>query len=246
MRRSLPKKTSAMLPSASSASASSATIGSPLRLPLVMISGMPSSASSSRCWTGVAGSMRPISGSAPATEGARVLPPASPQAAGPLLSFPLDAGASFSRRASKTMGRAGDASSAASASPTWHSVRVAARSRTMTASGLLGRRLRSRSIRTAASSRASQARCQPPRPFSAAILPSRRAAAIRSSRASEASRACPARSISKRSAPACPAALRSASPASPVSPRAPSSFPSVASANHSDGPHAKQASGWAW
>ncbi len=138
-----------MCPSASSASRSVATMGSPLRLPLVITRGVSSSCMS-RCCRGVAGSMMPISGKSPATFMAMGEP---------------------GLRSSSTMGRAGLSSRLASRSLTFACARAMSRSRTMTASGLLGRRLRVRRRPTAPSLQASHARCQPPSPLIASTSP---------------------------------------------------------------------------
>ena len=205
MARLLPKNASAIFPSASRACASVATMGSPLRLPLVMTSGT-STQCMSRCCTGVEGSMMPSSGSAPAMPGAIAVP---------------------GLRCSKTMGRARCSSSAASFSFTTHSSRACARSRTMMASGLVGRCLRPRSARTACSSNAEHDRCHPPSPLMASTWPAERRVAASSMSASDCSRV------------RCAAGGTSAPDSSKTA-------CSRSSDSHRRGPHAKHASGWAW
>ena len=181
-------------------------MGSPLRLPLVITRDVPSSCRS-RCCRGVAGSMSPISGKSPATFGAM---------------------GELAVRSSSTMGRAGFSSNAASRSLTFAYARAISRSRTMTASGLVGRRLRVRRRPTASSLHALHARCQPPSPLIASTSPARRCSQACAIIASDSSRVrC---RLSRTSAP---------SSSNPLSVSAPASM------KKSRGPQSKQASGCA-
>ncbi len=94
------------------------------------------------------------------------------------------------RRAS-TIGAAADARSPASPLESAATACAIARSWTMTAKGFHGRALRSRSLRTAASSRASQRSWKPPTPFRATTRPSRRPAIARASASSRVARVSP-------------------------------------------------------
>ena len=123
-----------------------------------------------------------------------------------------------SLRRSSTMGVRGLMSWARSASLTSHTWRRALRSANITASGLVGRCLRSRSCRTASSLRASQARWKPPRPLTATMPPSWSICAARAMMSSDDARSLP----------------RSTHPGS------------SAVRQVSCGPQAKHASGWAW
>ncbi len=83
-------------------------------------------------------------------------------------------------RGASTIGRAGDVSSATSASPSATSARAAATSAAMSANGRSSRCLRARSRATAGPSSARHARWKPPIPFTATIAPAARARAARS------------------------------------------------------------------
>jgi hypothetical protein len=110
-------------------------MGSSERFALVITSVPPDS---SRRWcTGVYGSSTPSQGLSGATASAI---------------------AACGRRRSSTTGRAGEVSTAASASSISASSRAAATSRTITANGLPPRSFRARTVATAASDVASQAR----------------------------------------------------------------------------------------
>jgi hypothetical protein len=143
------------------ASALEIAIGSSDRLPLVITSGRPT-APSSRWWSGVYASITPTVSRPGLTAGVT---------------------APSGRRRSSTMGRSRDASRAAAAGGTSARAAASANVRTITASGLASRCLRSRRRRTAASSVASVARWKPPRPFTATIRPARSRAAASASAA---------------------------------------------------------------
>src|SRR3984893_857076 len=102
------------------------------------------------------------------------------------------------RLRSRTMGRAGEVSSARSLAETSQSDSTAARSRTISANGFSSRCLRLRSAATAASSRASQARGQPPMPLSAPIFFSRRSPRAQPSGSSASTRSPRAPSATRR------------------------------------------------
>ena len=126
--------------------------------------------------------------------------------------------AEASLRASSTMGVRGLASWARSASLTSQARRSWSSRANMTASGLVGRCLRCRSVRTACSSPARHARWKPPRPFTATMPPARSSSAALAMMSSEEARSRP----------------RSTSPG----------FSAVRQVRC--GPHSKHASGWAW
>ena len=219
MARSFPSSASAipLATRCSQASSSSTSMGSSERLPLVITSACtPRSpqAASRRCCSGVYGSMTPSSGRFQATASASI-------GFGP---SPVDSEPVCTRRRSSTMGRTDPVSRAASALSTSQTPRTSSSVRIITASGLLLRRLRRRSSRTAASLPASHARWNPPRPLMATMLPAASRCAHRPMIAS----------LSPRVAPT--AGTRGSSP-----------LPVDASSRHVRcGPHAKQASGCAW
>ena len=162
IRRSCSTNRSAISESRARASSSRYAIGSSDTFPLVMTSGLPTSASS-RWWIGEYGSITPRSRDAGATAAATAV--------------------SALRRAS-TIGRWGDSSSRSSAGSRSTSSRAHARSRAINANGLSSRCLRARSSATAASLSARHATWKPPSPLIATIAPasSARAAASMPSR----------------------------------------------------------------
>ena len=170
------------------ASCSSAMIGSSPPLPLVATTGKPSARSSRWC-SGVLGSMRPKQ---------RLPPRATSAATAPATS---GATAAAARRRSSTIGAAGEHSAARSIADTSASAVAAARSATIMANGLRGRRLRARSAATAAALRASARSWNPPRPFSATIRPARSAAAASASARSSPARTAPSASHSASCGP---------------------------------------------
>ena len=180
----------------------------------------------SRCCTGVAGNITPSSGSRSASPGAS---------------------AASGRFRRSTMGRAGDSSTAASVSPTWHTWRTSSTDAIITANALPSRCLRRRSNATARGLRPSQARWKPPSPFTATIPPARSISAARASAASLCSR------FAARTTGVSGASTRSnasetgtvgsdSTPSSPV-PCAPAAR---CSRQSTWGPQAKHASGCAW
>ena len=133
--RSWSSTASASTGSRSAASAAVKQMGSSERFALVITSTPP--VSSNRWCTGVYGRRIPSQGLSGATPSASGTP---------------------GRRRSRTTGRAGEVSTAASVSSISANALAAARSRTITANGLPPRALRARTVATAASDVASQAR----------------------------------------------------------------------------------------
>ncbi len=183
--RSWRSQASAIPSSRVSASASSVTIGSPARLPLVSTSdpgpaGSPGRPSSNWC-SALGGSITPSRSLRGATSSATTGPAGEPSPA---------------IRRSSTIGRRAETSSAASASSTRAIRRAASRSATSTANGLSPRRFRARSRATATGSPASQARWYPPIPLTATMPPSASRRRACCSAASRVSGSCPGASSS--------------------------------------------------
>ena len=130
--------------------------GSSLRLPLVSTIGRFMRRRIRWC-TPVLGSMKPSRDSPGATASAIRGAPAGE------VGEPL--------RSSNTIGAAGDCSSAASGSLTWHHVRTASTLAAISANGLRSRRFSARSRATASGCVASQASWYPPRPLIATMWP---------------------------------------------------------------------------
>ena len=152
--RSCTRNRSAMPPSRASASSLSNAIGSSERLPDVITSGRPRGGEQEVV-------ERRVGEEEPDERAVRARP----------------RGASArvrARRRQSTIGRSTDGEQRLLGAPSIRE-RVAPRRgpRTITASGFSSRRLRSRSARTAADDVASQARWNPPRPFTATIRPAR-------------------------------------------------------------------------
>ena len=162
MGRLLPRNASAMPASWERASPSVMQMGSSCRLPDVMTSGPPNAASS-RCCTGVYGSMTPSSGRWSARPAANC---------------------ASSRFFKSTMGRCVPVSKRRSASLTWQVSRTSSSVRYITANALPSRRLRRRSSARASGLRASHAKWKPPRPFTATMAPSCKSSAARAKIAS--------------------------------------------------------------
>ncbi len=136
-------------PAGSTASSFVTQIGSSLAFPLVITSGRPTARSRRWC-SGVDGSITPC----------RAKPGATEVASGP-------------RPATSTIGARHDVRASSSTGVGANHACAVSTSGTITANGLSGRRLRARRRATASSSVASQARWNPPRPFSATISPAR-------------------------------------------------------------------------
>ena len=173
--------TSAIAPRATRACASSVTMGSLCTFPEVITNmgsaSEPRSARrasakscSSRCCTGVHGSMTPSSGSLSARPGARCV---------------------SGRLRRSTMGRFVDSSCSCSTLSTRQTRRASSAEAIMTANALPWRRLRSRSLASASGFSASHTKWKPPSPLTATMPPAMSTRTAAAKMASDASRVLP-------------------------------------------------------